>query len=267
MPHPPDFDLAINTVGAEYTVRVQAAFGVGELPPQPFALPLDLTKLPQRRDVVEFIRQAQIRRLSGNEELRRAHDFGSTLFESLFTRDVLACFSESRGKLDSDQRLRLRLRLPPTLTSLPWELLYDRRRDEFLVLAPDLTFIRYPEIITAVTPLRVDGPLHVVAVLSSPSGYRSIKLDAEQQRIETALKGPRENGQIALEFIRGRDTLGQLRERLRQPVHILHMLCHGEINESRGEGFLIFEDNTGDAEKVSAESLRLQLQKQRGKLG
>jgi hypothetical protein len=265
MPHPPDFDLAINTVGAGYTVQVQAAFGVGELPPQPFALPLDLAQLPHRRgDVAEYIKLARVTRLSGNQELRRAREFGDALFDGLFTREVLACFSESRAKLAPNQILRLRLRLPPALASLPWELLYDRRKDEFLALAPDLTLVRYPEIPTPIAPLRTDGALQVVAVLASPQGYRPINLDREQRRIELALKQPLEGGQIELDIIRGPDTLGQLRARLRQPVHVLHILCHGDIDEAREEGVLIFEDADGAGEKVSAELLRLQLQKQRG---
>jgi hypothetical protein len=55
MPHPPDFDLAIDTAGTGYTVQVQAAFGVGELPPQPFALPLDLAQLSHDRGDVANI--------------------------------------------------------------------------------------------------------------------------------------------------------------------------------------------------------------------
>jgi hypothetical protein len=53
-----------------------------------------------------------VTRLSGNQELRRAREFGGALFDSLFTREVLACFTESRAKLAPNQILRLRLRLP-----------------------------------------------------------------------------------------------------------------------------------------------------------
>jgi hypothetical protein len=64
--------------------------------------------------------------------------------------------------------------------------------------------------------------------------------------------------------IRGPDTLGQLRARLRRPVHVLHVLCHGDLDHTAGEGVLIFEDTDGEAEPVNAELLRLQFQKQRG---
>jgi Tol biopolymer transport system component len=265
MQHPPDFDLEIEVAGAGYTVQVLAAFGVGELPPQPFALPLDLAQLPHdRSDVAGYIAQARVTRLSGNQELLHARELGGALFDHLFTREVLACFTESRAKLAPNQILRLRLRLPPALVSLPWELLYDRRKDEFLALAPDLTLVRYPELPTPIAPLQTEGALQIVAVLASPQGYRPIKLEREQRRIELALKQPLEAGQIALDIIRGPDTLGQLRARLRRPVHVLHILCHGDIDEVRGEGVLIFEDADGVSEKVSAELLRLQLQKQRG---
>src|SRR5262245_23938180 len=112
MPRVPDFDLAIIPAGMGYTVQVQAAFGVGELRPQPFAPPLDLTALPRlRRGMAEWVKQARA--------------FGSELFECLFTGEVLAAFRTSRGALHPSDRLRVRLRLPDALTPLPWELIYD----------------------------------------------------------------------------------------------------------------------------------------------
>src|SRR6266545_6664686 len=214
MPRAPEFDLAIIPAGAGYTVQVQAAFGVGELRPQPFVPPVDMAALSRlRRGVEEWVKQARVTRLASSEELRQAREFGGALFERLFTGEVRASFRASRAALPAGERLRLRLRLPNKLASLPWELLYDPRDNQFLALAPDLALLRYPEMPTPIAPLRMAGPLQVVAVLASPASpdYPPIKIDRELRRVEAALKAPLEQGRIALDVIRGPDTLGQLR--------------------------------------------------------
>lgn len=267
MAQAPDFDLSIIAGDSGYIVRVQASYGVGELRPQPFIPPVDVGALPRaHRDAAAWIKQARITRLAGSEELQAARAFGTALFERLFTGEVLAAFRASRAALPPRTRLRLRLRLPDALTTLPWELVYDKRDNQFLALAPDVMLVRYPELPTPVAPLRMAGPLQVVAVLASPRGddYAPIRIDREQRRIEAALKSPIDQGALALEIISGPDTLGQLRERLRRPVHVLHILCHGDLDTDSGEGVLIFENVDGEAEPINAELLRLQLQKQQG---
>jgi hypothetical protein len=193
MPRAPDFDLAIIPAGTGYTVQIQVAFGVGELRPQSFAPPLDLTALPRlRRGMDEWVKQARVTRLAGSEELRQARVFGGALFERLFTGEVLASFRASRAALPPGEGLRVRLRLPDRLTPLPWELIYDQRDNQFLALAPDLALIRYPEMPTPITPLRMGEPVQVVAVLARPHSqdYPPSQLDRELRRIEAALETP-----------------------------------------------------------------------------
>jgi formylglycine-generating enzyme required for sulfatase activity len=154
---------------------------------------------------------------------------------------------------------------------VPWELLYDEHTDQFLALAPDLTLVRYPEMPAAHAqpgPLRVEGPLQVVAVLASPTDdyYPRLRLDRELGRLEHALKLLRDKNQVQLDVIRGPGTLDQLRERLRQPVHILHILSHGDLNRETGEGELLFEDTDGAAEPINAYLLRQYLERQRGQV-
>ncbi|HET9222878.1 MAG TPA: protein kinase, partial [Roseiflexaceae bacterium] len=260
-----EIDLTISGTAAGYTVRLRSGLEGAVSRTQPFSLPFDLTALPHRRhDVADWVKQARIRRLRANEELKLAREFGATLFERLFSGAVLEGFRASRSALASGERLRLRLRLPADLAPIPWELLYDPRDEQFLALAHDLALLRYPEPPAPLAPLKVDGPLHVVVVLASPAGadYPPIRLDRELHRIESVLNGARAQGRIALEVIRGHGTLDQLRARLRasQPIHVLHVLCHGDIDETRG-GVLIFEDADGAAEPIGADHLRGLLQR------
>jgi hypothetical protein len=269
MTQPYNFDLFITQSNDAYTVQARAS-SVGELPAELLQLPFDPARLPdRRRDVAEWIRYARETRLRGPQELREAREFGTALFAALFPGEVLAAFRASRSTLASGERLRIRLRLPPVLVGIPWELLYDEYTDQFLALAPDLKLVRYPEMPAAYAhpgPLQVDGPLQVVAVLASPQSddYPMLRLDRELGRMERALTLLREQNQVQLDVIRGPGTLDQLRERLRQPVHILHILSHGDLNRDTGEGELLFEDTDGAAEPINAELLRRYLERQRG---
>lgn len=74
------------------------------------------------------------------------------------------------------------------------------------------------------------------------------------------------SGQVTLDVIRGPRTLGQLRERLREPVHVLHVLCHGDLDQASHEGVLVFEDIEGREEQVNADMLRLLVEERRGDL-
>jgi formylglycine-generating enzyme required for sulfatase activity/tetratricopeptide (TPR) repeat protein/predicted Ser/Thr protein kinase len=257
------FDLTIAGTASGYAVVLRSDNERVGARSQPFILPFDPALLGRRRrEVADWVKQARIRRLRVNEELRQAREFGGVLFDGLFRGEVLKSFRARRAALPPGERLRLRLRLPPDLGLLPWELLYDTQEEQFLALAPDLALQRYPQLPAQVEALRVDGPLRVVAVLASPEGadYPPIKLDRELRRIESVLKGPIEQGRIALDVIRGPGTLDQLRARLRDPVHVLHVLCHGDLDETRG-GLLIFEDSDGAAEPVGAELLRVLVQR------
>ena len=264
LPTSADLDLTIDSTERGYTARLRAALGIKEGRPQPFALPFDMASLPQRhRDVADWVKQARIRRLRANEEYHQARAFGAALFQRLFTGTLLEGFQASRAALPPGERLRLRLRLPPDLALIPWELLFDPQTEQFLALAPDLALLRAADALAPVTPLHLDGPLQIVAVLASPDGtdYPPIQLDRELRRIETVLQAPLAQGRIALDVIRGPGTLDQLRARLRTPVHVLHVLCHGDLDESRG-GVLIFEDTDGAPEPVGAELLRTLLRRQ-----
>jgi hypothetical protein len=259
----PEFDLAVLTSPNGYTVTLRAASGV-DLPPEPLQLAMQLPALPEYRDIARFVAAAREVRLGAEAELRDAKRVGGALFNALFPREVLSRFRAARDALPIDGRLLLRLRLPPTLVAIPWELLYDAANDQFLALADDLALVRCPEMATPLRPLELNGPLQVAVVLASPLGARPIDLDRELARVQSALRGPVADERVVLSVIRGPGTLEQLRRRLARPVHVLHILCHGDLDERRGEGVLLFEDPSGDRERISAAQLRLLIEKQRG---
>lgn len=259
----PEFDLAIQAFAQGYTVSLRAAAGV-DLPPQPISIPFALPALPEYREIARFVAAAREARLSAAAELRDAQQLGGMLFQAIFPPEVLARFRAAREALPNRGRLAVRLRLPAELSAIPWELLYDRTNDQFLALSDDLALLRCPEMAAPLRPLQLNGSLQLVVVLASPRGQRPIDLDRELARVEAALRQARANGQVELHVIRGPGTYEQLRERLDEPMHVLHVLCHGDLDSRRGEGVLLFEDISGDKELISAAQLRMLLEKQRG---
>jgi formylglycine-generating enzyme required for sulfatase activity len=261
------FDLSIRSADDAYTLHATAPDSVGDLATQPFTLPFRLAELPQqRKNAADWVKQARIALRRGSEEQRLAREFGAALFARLFSGETLAGYRAARARLGPDERLLLRLRLPPELTPLPWELTYDPQEESFLALDPRVTLVRHPELTRPLAPLRVDGPLEVVVVLANPRSdiYAPLNLDRELARIRSALRELERDGRLRLSVISGPGTLRQLRARLRQPVHVLHIISHGDLDHGFGEGVLIFEDADGAEEQVNAELLRQYLQIQRG---
>lgn len=164
-----------------------------------------------------------------------AQELGTALFASLFAGEVLALLRRASDRLGTGERLLVRLRLPAALTAVPWELLYDPEQGAFLALDRRRSLLRYVEAAQPPPPLRVDGPLEVVVVLASPTGYPALNLDREWRRVQAALAASVAQGRIRLRPpIRGPRTLGQLRAALREPIHVLHVVSHGEVDQPVG---------------------------------
>lgn len=189
---------------------------------------------------------------------------GEELFRAVFRGELLKAF---QGCLDKAQggpgvRIRLRLNDVPQLAGLPWEYLYDSGGRGFLALSGRTPVVRYLELSEGLGTLRVEPPLRVLAVISTPKGYRElVKADEEWQRLGGALAPLLGSGVIEIERLE-RPTLAALEARLRngRPVHGLHFVGHGGFSQLRGEGVLIFEDEDGKGLPVGGPSLAYLLQ-------
>jgi hypothetical protein len=184
---------------------------------------------------------------------------GSDLFRAVFRGEILKAF---RGCLVMSQggpglRIRLRLNDIPHLAGLPWEYLYDAESRRFLALSGRTPVVRYLELSEGLATLLVEPPLRVLAVISTPQGYRELaEADDEWQRLGAALEPLLASGLIEVERLE-RPTLGALEVRLRtgKPVHVLHFVGHGGFSELREEGVLVFEDEHGKGVPVGGQSL------------
>jgi CHAT domain len=184
---------------------------------------------------------------------------GGELFRTVFQGELLKAFEGCLAKARGGPGLRIRLRLNdvPQLAGLPWEYLYDAEGRGFLALSARTPVVRYLELSEGLGTLLVEPPLRVLAVISTPRGYRELaEADEEWRRLGAALQPLLHSGLIEVERL-ARPTPEALEARLRtgQPVHVLHFVGHGGFSELRGEGVLVFEDEAGNGVPVSGPSL------------
>jgi hypothetical protein len=193
-----------------------------------------------------------------------AEQVGDELFRAVFQGELLKAFQGCLAKAQGGPGLRIRLRLNdvPHLAGLPWEYLHDAEGRGFLALSGRTPVVRYLELSEGLGTLLVEPPLRVLAVISTPRGYRELaEADVEWRRLGAALEPLLQSGLIEVERLE-RPTPEALRSRLQtgQPVHVLHFVGHGGFSELRGEGVLVFEDEDGNGVPVGGPSLAYLLQ-------
>jgi hypothetical protein len=193
-----------------------------------------------------------------------AEQVGDELFRAVFQGELLKAFQGCLAKAQGGPGLRIRLRLNdvPQLAGLPWEYLYDAEGRGFLALSGRTPVVRYLELSEGLGTLLVEPPLRILAVISTPKGYRELaEADEEWRRLGAALEPLQRKGLIEVERLE-HPTPEALEARLRNgpPVHILHFVGHGGFSELRGEGVLVFEDEAGNGVPMGGPTLAYLLQ-------
>jgi formylglycine-generating enzyme required for sulfatase activity len=190
-----------------------------------------------------------------------ARDFGQKLFEALFSGEVRSRYDVSLDRAEQQVKgLRLKLRIQaPELAALPWELLYDPSRDEYVCLSRDTPLVRYLELSQPIWPLVVSPPLHILGVVSSPCDLVPLDIAQEKQRVEEGLSDLQAQGLVTLTWLAGQTWRDLLQETRGGPWHVLHFIGHGGFDQKAGEGFIVLADEKGKARRLSADELGLLL--------
>lgn len=252
-----DFDLSIEAeIERKYPVKVRSP--AGEFSGS-FSLPFDEAQLKIALDQLQNVLLSphpRTRKIPTSEE-KIVQQFGGTLFDILINDEIRSAFDLSRREVEREGKsLRLKLRIaPPALMSLPWEYLYDQRTEQYLGLSVHTPIVRYVELSKPADPMFVIPPLRILVMIANPKDHIPLDVAHEQELIEKALDELIRDRQIEVVWL-SPPTWRTLQRYLRSAeYHIFHFVGHGDFDEKRKEGVLIFEGEKGRAEQMHAEKL------------
>lgn len=171
---------------------------------------------------------------------------GSALFDALLGGDLLRTYAQATAP---GRRVRLRLNSKlPDLIAIPWEYLYDRKREHWLALQPDLSLVRNLPV-PGRKPVAVEGMLRVLVMISDPSDLPPLDTAAEWANLEAVADV------AAIDLIRVEPTYAALLGALRQQPHVFHFIGHGAFDTATQQGLLYLQGDDGSADPVPAERL------------
>lgn len=275
-----DFDLVLTREGDRYMaeVRKSPAGPSNKVPLQwPFGNDPHEVLLLKLENAVLKSRGGTRSGLPTPEE-KVLREFGSDVFGALFQKSgsVATKFAASLEMVNASPGVGLRLVLridPPELSMLPWEYLFDvSARDaegNYLCLRIRSPLVRFLTSPTSFPPVRVNGPLRILGMIANPGTQEWPLLDteAERHRIEMSLQKLRQSGEVHLEWVRGGsyDDLFDLLHR--DSWHVFHFIGHGgtdryvtDDGSIRSQGYIVMQDRTGGAVRVSADQLGYMLE-------
>ena len=247
------FEVAISLTGASGKFRVEVVRSpAGEATE---VVQLDATGLAVRREPVQQALMASSARNRGmipaTEQV--VQQIGQELFIALLGTGEVAGQYRSAAAVAADrgERLRVVVRIDsPLLASLPWEAMYDQALGGYVCRHEQL--VRHVAVPSLPTPLRVDPPLRVLGVVSSPRGLAPLDTDRERDQLERALARPVREGLVEVRWAAA--TWADLQAELMDgPWHVLHYIGHGDFDPDLDEGVLALErEDNGRADLVSA---------------
>jgi hypothetical protein len=253
-------DLAVEVTSDEgrgYRVEVTSPSGGECAATVPF--PLEERALERRLQGLRLAllsSAANVRRLAMPDE-KLVQELGAELFDWLFAGDARVLFDSSRqqaAREGNDQWLRLVLRIrPPELAALPWEFLYDTRRDDYLSLSNPL--VRYPEVLEPIRPLAVSPPLRILGMVARPSDRSELDVELEKQWLHQAVTDLTDDGRVEVTWVPGQ-TWRELRRAINQQQwHVFHFIGHGGFDRDTGEGFIALGEDGGGTYRLPASKL------------
>jgi WD40 repeat protein len=191
-----------------------------------------------------------------SESEQSVREVGQALFAALLgTGEVAGRYRAAAAvAAERGQELRVVLRIDdPVLAGLPWEAMYDEAIGEY-VCRRDL-LVRHVPVMAAATPLRVDPPLRILGVVSSPRGLPPLDVGREQHLLEGALARLAGEGLAEVVWAPSATWAGLQEVLLGGRWHVLHFIGHGDFDPDRDEGVLALTTITGRPDLVEASRL------------
>ena len=249
-----EIEIGPGAADESYTVRVLRSAGGGE-PNGTFELDVDgiLSRRPQLEESV-LASSVRARRIMSDREIA-IQETGSRLFEAVFQGAVERAYRTSLAVSSERGRgLQLVLRLTsPELAALPWESLYDAETSTYLCRKEPL--VRQVPAPYTHDALDFEPPLRILGMVSAPRGLEHLDVEAEQQRLDEALRPHIDEGLVELHWLEDVSWSGVHAALLGGSWHILHFIGHGGYDDDTDEGVLALVGSDGRADFVTAGAL------------
>ncbi|GAA2742485.1 hypothetical protein GCM10009868_12640 [Terrabacter aerolatus] len=250
-----DFDVAVTREGQGYAARVLAS-PVGQAS-VPFTLPFVATDLAQFMVAVGPPRVSSRRLVPAEARVLDVREYGRRLGDALLSGEVGKAFRDSLDAARSegrDLRLRLRLDAVPDLDPVPWEYLYDTALGRFLTLSQETPVVRLLDSLERPPVVRVEAPLRVLVMISSPSDLPELAVDRERELLMATTGDLVASGRLTVTVLEAA-TLTALQRALLDDFHVFHFIGHGGFDQEAQEGVLVLERDDGTAHRVSGARL------------
>lgn len=209
--------------------------------------------IEREREIKAFIDGVHGAGIPSNEDML---EYGRLLFETLFPKNVRRLYDTARARLPNGRLSLIFTSAIPWVAETPWEFSWDPAMEAFLV-TEELEFIRNP--LTA-EPAEIIKPnadkLRVLVVVAQPLDQNPLSVDEEAERIRASFEELTGAGVLELEILH-QATPERLHQYVRQRTFdIVHFIGHGEYDDGADTGYLIFENQAGMTQKVSARSMK-----------
>jgi hypothetical protein len=249
-----DFDLLISRAESGYRAQVLSS-PAGEATAN-FAAPF--SELELENFVLRIGRPRRGLRRISSPEMEAVRTLGKGLYDAVFSGDVRACWRACLNEAEAQNtglRLRLRIADAPELNDVPWEYLYNAPLNRFFSLSEHTPLVRYLDLPERIRPLTINTRLRILVMISSPTDYPGLDVEYEWSRLNEALGGLIDGGQVRLDRL-AEARLGALQRALRLgEYHVLHFIGHGGFDPATQDGVLVLCDEAGKGRRVTAEHL------------
>jgi len=219
---------------------------------------LDAESLLARRGVLQqaVLASAVPSRRVLPETEQPVREVGEMLFAGLLSTGEVAGRYRAAAAVAAErgEGLRVVLRIDdPALAGLPWEAMYDGAGGAYVCRQDQL--VRHVPVASVPAPLRVEPPLRILGVVSSPRGLPPLDVDKEQDLLARALARSAAQGLAELHWAPSA-TWADLQDLLLdREWHVLHFIGHGDFDPGRDEGVLALTREDGRADLVAAHRL------------
>ncbi|MBN1933968.1 MAG: CHAT domain-containing protein [Anaerolineae bacterium] len=213
---------------------------------------------PTAQPLAEMLQRIQI----GDVDAALLTEVGRQLFAFLLAGPVQTAYVASREAARARERnlcLKLRLHPPepgsPDLGILPWELIFDPQDKNFIALSGRTPLVRALPRPIASSLSAVSESHTLLLATASPTDLPPLAIDQEREAILNAVQPLVHSHRLHIIHL-DHATPAALIDALRQGVHWLHFVGHGDYDPLTGGGALILEQADSSSARIDVDTLR-----------